>query len=229
MSLRGIGRNKKRSASMVGGVVLSMVLILASWGMMDTMLVSIDRQFNDVAIEDATLAFAAPSPTPTSVRSKRSTGCGSPSRSSVSRPPSSTRTRATPRSSRAIEPTRRSTDSIRRSRRSGVLLGKATEDLLDVSVGDEVSIRLSSLDVDITAEVAGFVDEPLATMAYLDADELRSAVEAAGGDATGSSSPAFTTVKAVFDDGADAEPTATSGCATSTALPQRSMPTRSAS
>jgi len=209
MSVRGIGRNKKRSASMAGGVVLSMVLILAAWGMMDTMLVSIDRQFNDVAIEDATLAFAAPLTDAdlSAVEAVDGVRLAEPViglQATVAHEGASYTT--------LLEGYRADTqvhgfDPPLSS--SGVLLGKATEDLLDVSVGDEVSIRLSSLDVDITAEVAGFVDEPLATMAYLDADELRSAVEAAGGDATGLSSPAFTTVKAVFDDGADAEPTVT--------------------
>ena len=58
MTLRGIGRNTKRSTSMVLGVVLGMTLILASWGMLDTMLLAIDRQFDEVAIEDASIVPA---------------------------------------------------------------------------------------------------------------------------------------------------------------------------
>jgi putative ABC transport system permease protein len=207
MSLRGIGRNKKRSASMVGGVVLSMVLILASWGMMDTMLVSIDRQFNDVAIEDATVAFAAP------VTDAEISDVGAVAGISAAEPvvglqatvEHGDESYTTLLEGYQVDTQVHGFDPL--LPQSGVLLGKATEDLLDVSVGDEVSIRLSALEVDITTEVAGFVDEPLATMAYLNTDELRDAVNDAGGDASGLASPAFTTVKVVFDDGTDGSAT----------------------
>jgi putative ABC transport system permease protein len=68
MTLRGIGRNKKRSSSMVLGVVLAMTLILAAWGMVDTMLLAIDRQFTEIALEDASVVY-----TPSSERSVSST------------------------------------------------------------------------------------------------------------------------------------------------------------
>ncbi len=60
MTLRGIGRNKKRSSSMVLGVVLAMTLILAAWGMVDTMLLAIDRQFTEIALEDASVVYSVP-------------------------------------------------------------------------------------------------------------------------------------------------------------------------
>lgn len=36
-------------------VLLAMTLILASWGMVDTMLLAIDRHFNEIALEDASV------------------------------------------------------------------------------------------------------------------------------------------------------------------------------
>ena len=42
---------------MVLGVVLGMTLILASWGMLDTMLLAVDRQFTEVQREDAQLVL----------------------------------------------------------------------------------------------------------------------------------------------------------------------------
>ena len=60
MVLRGIGRDKRRSLSTVIGVTLALVLILASWGMIDTVGVLIDRQFNEVALEDASSVLAVP-------------------------------------------------------------------------------------------------------------------------------------------------------------------------
>jgi len=51
--------------------------------------------------------------------------------------------------------------------RSGLLLGKSLRDLLNVSVGDPVSVELPSLGATIHERVAGFVDEPMGTFVYL--------------------------------------------------------------
>ena len=176
---------------------------------MDTMLVSIDRQFNDVAIEDATLAFAAPVTDADldAVEAVEGVLDAEPVIGLQATVEHDGESYTTLLEGYQADTKVHGFDPPLPE--SGVLLGKATEDLLNVSVGDEVSIKLSALDVDITTEVAGFVDEPLATMAYLEANELRDAVGAAGGDANQLASPSFTTVKAVFDDGADGTATVT--------------------
>ena len=60
MVIRGIGRNPRRSLSTIIGVVLALTLILASWGMIDTVVNVIDRHFNEIAIEDASVLMRVP-------------------------------------------------------------------------------------------------------------------------------------------------------------------------
>ena len=50
---------------------------------------------------------------------------------------------------------------------TGVLLGAALEERLDVAVGDEVSIVCPAFGVTVDERVAGFVAEPLGTYAYV--------------------------------------------------------------
>lgn len=55
MVLRGIGRDRRRSVSTTVGVVLALTLVLASWGMVDTVQILLDRQFGEVERQDAQL------------------------------------------------------------------------------------------------------------------------------------------------------------------------------
>lgn len=207
MSLRGIGRNKKRSTSMIAGVVLSMVLILASWGMMDTMLVSIDRQFNEVAVEDATVAFTEP------VDDARIAAIGDVP--GVAAAEAVIGLRATVEHNNEDYTTLLEGYQTRTEMHGfdpalpldGVLLGRAMETLLDVSVGDDVTIRFPDLGTDITTNVTGFVDEPLGTMAYMSADALHAALDAQSVDTQALASPTVTTAKAVFNANADSSAT----------------------
>jgi len=59
LSLRGIGRNRRRTFSTMLGVVLALILILTSWGMVDTATILIDRQYTEIEKQDATLTFGA--------------------------------------------------------------------------------------------------------------------------------------------------------------------------
>ena len=58
MVLRGIGRSPRRSVSTILGIVLAATLILASWGMLDTTKVLLQRQFVDIQRQDAQVYFA---------------------------------------------------------------------------------------------------------------------------------------------------------------------------
>jgi len=199
MSLRGIGRNKKRSASMIGGVMLGMVLIMGAWGMLDTMLASFDRQFNEVAIEDSTVAFVEPVTDETieSVEAVEGVAVAEPVvglRATVVNGGESYTTLL-----EAYRPDTQVHGFDPELPPSGTLLGEAMRDLLDVSAGDVVTLQLPDLEIDLTVEVAGFVDEPMTTMAYLSSDALDTAVDAAGVDSSTLSGPAFTTVRTIFD------------------------------
>ena len=206
MTLRGIGRNKRRSASMVLGVILALTLILASWGAIDTMLSAIDRQFNEVALEDATVVFSVPvgDGQIADVEAVDGVTHAEPViglKATVSSPTGDSY-------STLLEGYQADTqvhgfaDGLPDS---GVLLGQAMEDLLMASEGDRVFIEFSALETEINTTVTGFIDEPLGTMAYMDADALTQALETANAaiseDVLGL--PSITTVKAQFAEGED--------------------------
>lgn len=204
MTLRGIGRNKRRSTAMVVGVILSAVMILAAAGSMDTMLTAFDRQFNEVAIEDAQAFFAIPVGDPEVESVANATGVmlaepviglgttirnGSKSYTTfLEGYQQGTRVHGFPNGLPA----------------SGMLVGQAMQELLGVEIGHRVIVELSDLDTEISVLVQGFLDEPLATLAYMDADALTDAASGANQAVTAEvlAEPSFTSVKAVYDPGA---------------------------
>jgi putative ABC transport system permease protein len=203
MTLRGIGRNKKRSSTMVLGVVLAMTLILAAWGMVDTMLLAIDRQFTEIALEDASVIYATPVLDEQVAAVTGTIGV------------------------RHAEPVIGLASSIEHRSESystvleaydhntkvhgfdpplppdGILIGRAMQDILEVDIGDVVTVAFPILDTEIIAELVGFVDEPMGTMAYMDSTALESALELADPSIPPAAltDPSITTIKAQFDDG----------------------------
>ncbi len=218
MSLRGIQRNTKRSVSMILGVVLGMTLIIASWGMLDTMLLAFDRQFDEVAIDDASVVFdesvgdaqveRVESVGDAQVERVESVGGVAVAEPVVALP--AVVVSGDERFQTSLEGYRAGTQVHGFSPPlppDGVLLGQATEGLLDIGEGDEVVIEFAPLDATITATVAGFVDEPLGTLAYMDVEALTASLAAADPAVTAEvlAQPSITLVKAVFEDGADGD------------------------
>jgi putative ABC transport system permease protein len=66
----------------------------------------------------------------------------------------------------------RSTDGPVEIPDTGVLVGKAIEGLLQVSKGDTITLWVPALDLSIQQPIAGFVDEPMGTPAYVSLDHL---------------------------------------------------------
>lgn len=202
MTMRGIGRKKSRSFAMVLGVILGLVLIMSSWGMMDTMLLGMDQQFNEVVLEDATAVFTVP------VGDEQVAEVASVS--GVEHAESAIGLQATV--SHSGESYGTSLEGYHRGTKvhgfenglpaSGVLLGRAMEDLLGVEVGDPVDIDLPALETVLRTEVAGFVDEPMSTLAYMEfavlTEDLANASEPISEEVL--ALPSFTTVKSVFND-----------------------------
>jgi len=86
---------------------------------------------------------------------------------------------------------------------SGVFLGHAMQDLLQIDIGDSITVKVSDLDTEFTTTVEGFVDEPMGTMAYMNVADLESELDGASPSVTPEelASPAFTTVKFQVEDG----------------------------
>ena len=60
MVLRGVGRNPRRTIYTMIGVVLSLTLVLVSWGMIDTVEHVLDLQYTEIQQEDASVRFGEP-------------------------------------------------------------------------------------------------------------------------------------------------------------------------
>ena len=203
MTLRGIGRNKKRSSSMVLGVVLAMTLILAAWGMVDTMLLAIDRQFTEVALEDASVVYAVQvgDDQVDAVIGTLGVEHAEPVvglQASIHRNGESYST--------VLEGYEQNTKVHGFDEPlplAGMFVGQAMQEILQVDVGDSVTVKVPGFDTEFTTTIEGFVDEPLGTMAYMNVEDLEAELEEADPSVTADelAAPNFTTIKAQFDEG----------------------------
>lgn len=199
MIIRGIGRNRRRTAFTMIGVILSLLLILTSWSLIDTMNHLLDVQFDVVGRQDARVEFVAP-------------GAGDlgalEAVDGVAQVEQSLAVPVAIRSDEASYATllqayqsgtemhgfRAPSGQLRDLPTDGVLVGLALQDLLGIEVGDTVQIEVQGMPVSASMRVAGFVDEPLGTFAYASMDEV--------GSAFGAPIPA-TSALLRFEDGAD--------------------------
>jgi putative ABC transport system permease protein len=175
--LSGPTRQPRRTLYTEIGIALALVLILVSWGMLDTSKATVARQFDRVQRQDAQLTLDHPADAATLTDLTHQTGVqaaeptaelpvtlGSGARSYSTaliglRPGTVMHTFLTPDGGTRPLPAH------------GVLLGAALHTKLGIDVGDRIPLRISNGAVQAT--VAGFVDEPLGTYAYTSLDQLR--------------------------------------------------------
>ena len=201
MTLRGVGRNPRRTTYTIIGVVLSLMLVLVSWGMIDTIRHLMDRQFIEIQQEDATVYFAGPATTADVAALLAIDGVAEAE-------PALTLPVSLEADSHHYETAlmvleddsdmhrlMSTTDGWIDLPDQGVVLGKATRELLNIEIGDSVNIALDA-EFSVTEPVAAFVDEPLGTMAYIS----RSRAETL----TGTELPA-TSALIAYADGVDAK------------------------
>ena len=172
MALRGVGRSPRRTVYTIIGIVLSLMLVLVSWGMIDTVRHLMDQQFVEIQQEDATVYFASPA-TSDDVAALLSIDGVAVVEPGLTIPLSLEA--GNQRYETALTVLADDTVMHRMLSASGdwidlpsegILLGKATQDLLGIEVGDNVTATLPDGLV-VTESVAAFVDEPLGTMAYM--------------------------------------------------------------
>jgi putative ABC transport system permease protein len=160
------------------GVVLSLMLVLVSWGMIDTIRHLMDRQFVEIQHEDATVYFAGPASTADVAALLEIDGVARAEPALTV--PVSLRLAGENYETALLVLEDGTTmhrllsvdDGWIDLPSEGVALGKATRDLLELEMGDPIDISLGT-DGSITEPVAASVDEPLGTMA----DMLRSRAE----------------------------------------------------
>ena len=182
MTFRGVGRNPRRTVYTIIGVVLSLMLVLVSWGMIDTVRSLMDRQFVEIQREDATVFFTGPTATDHVAALVDVEGVADaepaltlPVTLSANAEYYETALMVLPDDTELHRFADIESGWIDLPAR-GVVLGQATRDLFNIGVGD--MITMASIDgLALKAPVAAFVDEPLGTMAYV----ARSQAEALAG------------------------------------------------
>ncbi|MCP4249653.1 MAG: FtsX-like permease family protein, partial [bacterium] len=169
MALRGIERNPRRSIFTILGVVLSLMLVLVSWGMLDTIVRLMDRQFVEIQREDATVYFTGPVGTSDVETLQQVPGIAAAE--SVLHSPvvlaADGRYETTLITFEPGTTMRRFFDEDGTERPlpdDGLLVGKALRELVGIAEGDAVQLVVGEATVE--ARIAGFIDEPLGTMAY---------------------------------------------------------------
>ncbi len=182
MVVRGIARSRRRSVSTALGVVFAATLILTSWGMIDTVQVLLARQFGEVQKQDAQV-YLAPGATPATaaevagVDGVRTVEPAAEYAVAVRSAAGSYQTSlvALERDTvmHGFSPVSGGPDGLPAE---GVLLGAALRERLDLAVGDEVEIVEPGAGVTVKERVAGFVDEPLGTYAYVALPRLAQAL-----------------------------------------------------
>jgi len=207
MTLRGIERNPRRTIYTMLGVVLSLVLVLVSWGMIDTMEHLLDVQFNQIQGQDASVYFSGP------VAESDVAGLAAFEGIAAAEP-----ALELPVSISAGDDHYDSTlvvlesgTDMHRFREAGggwiglpdegMLVGKALRAALGIEAGDTVTVTVGALGVapgidlpPFSVPVAGFVDEPLGTLAYVS--------RSAAGSVLGTALPASSALIR-YEDGAD--------------------------
>lgn len=211
MVLRGVGRNWRRSLSTVIGVILALTLILASWGLLDTVAILLDRQFNEVDLTDATTVFGVP------VDDARVDAVASVRGVTVAEPVVTLPATATSDGGDSyvtqlqayITGTQVHGFDGAEGTPDGVVAGNALAAEIGIEIGDPVSVSLTTLDTSIETILSGFVDEPMGTFLYMERGALIDALTATDPsfDERALTDPTITTVASVFDPAADHEGT----------------------
>lgn len=166
--LRGVGRDRRRSLSTAGGVVLALTLILTSWGMVDTVEILLDRQFTEIQRQDAQLYI---DPTVDGTIDEVSGTAGVERTEPVIQ---ASVVVSSDSGHYATELIAFQPDSQMHDfgdvgpPQHGLVAGRSLAEELGIDVGDVVTVATTSGSEPIEVDVEGFVDEPLGTFVYTD-------------------------------------------------------------
>jgi len=197
MVVRGIGRSPVRSISTVVGVMIAVTLVLVSWGMLDTVQVLVDRQFNQAQQADALVSL--PGGVDASTLSAIGATSGVASVEPLTQLPVTidhggqryaTELDAFPANTvmhRFLTP-----NGDQPLPTDGVLVGSALRNTIGLAEGDQVTLIFDGLDRSVQTRVSGFVDEPLGTYAYASSAVIQELIGADAATATTAANIQFT-------------------------------------
>ncbi|MFI9402364.1 ABC transporter permease [Nocardia sp. NPDC052316] len=175
--LRNVGRSPRRTWSTVLGTALSLLVVLTSWTMLDTMATALDVSFRQVQTADARVDFTGPVDQRELAELTSAEGVVAaepmvrlPVTLAADGATYSTALIALPRDTtmhglRPVpgSPAARSDD--------GILIGKGVRHLLRVGPGDTVAVKVPGMQ-DVRVPIAGVLDEPIGAFAYLSIEQL---------------------------------------------------------
>ncbi|WP_338758291.1 ABC transporter permease [Nocardia vulneris] len=172
MALRALARGRRRTLATMTGTVLSLVLILASVGMLTSMRTVLDIQFEQIERADATVYLAPGTADPAAhLRALPGVAAAEPTTATPVTVTAGDRSYATTLTGLAPDTTMRGLRTPDGGTRSlpgdGVLAGAPLADRLGVGVGDTITVT-AALGTAHPQRIAGFVDEPLGTFLYAD-------------------------------------------------------------
>jgi putative ABC transport system permease protein len=208
MVLRGVGRNPRRSLSTIIGVVLALTLVLASWGMIDTVKNLLDRNFNEISLEDANVVLNVAVDEAEVALVESTSGVSVAERvigvSVSARGPDGTYASQLEayQSDTAVHGFDTPDGHLPPD---GVVVGTALGPEIGVSEGDAVELSFPTLGTSFTTTIAGFVDEPLGTLIYMEQGAFERAIDAAGPSIPPEvlAEPSISLIKVVVDEGTD--------------------------
>ncbi|MFW6091151.1 MAG: ABC transporter permease [Actinomycetota bacterium] len=177
--LRNIGRNRRRTGYTVTGVTLSLLLVLSSWSLLDTMDALLHRQFDEVQRQDARVDLAGPQQ-PAVLDEIRAVDGVAEVEPMLAVPVAlqaegggyASVLRALPRGT-DLHGFIRPDGSETSLPGDGVLVGTGARPILDAEPGDTLQLRVAEQGVAFETDLplAGYVDEPLGTFSYTSIDQ----------------------------------------------------------
>ncbi len=212
MALRDIGRSKRRSLSTMLAVVLALMLLLVSWGMVDTFAILLERQFEEIALQDADIV--ATQTVDDELVGTVADVDGVETAESVLVLEASAKKDDTygtvlfgfdedtqMHGFRIVD----GEEEYGELPEDGILAGQHLGEEIGVEVGDEVTISIPSLDTRFETTLEGFVQEAAGTILYMEKGALTDALADASTpvDEEMLAAPSITTMMAIFEGGAD--------------------------
>ncbi len=182
MALRDVGRNRRRTLATALGGVLALVVVIASVGMMTSILEALRVQYHEVSTQDATVTVASGGTSADAlaaipgVTSVEPTVVGSATAVAGNKSYATTLQGFEPGT--AMHGFLAPDGSSVALPNDGVLAGQALMGVLDVQVGDTITLTVGGADHQV--RLAGLVDEPLGTALYATTSVASSIVPAQG-------------------------------------------------
>lgn len=172
MALRDVGRNRRRTVATALGGVLALVVVLASVGLMTSMIAALTMQFDEVQVQDATVTVASGGPDESALASIDGVSAVEPTSvtqvtvASAGKSYSTALVGFTPDTAMHGFISPAGDDLALPS--DGVLAGSALAQSLGVAPGDALTVTSASGTATFT--LVGFVEEPLGTQLYATLD-----------------------------------------------------------